>query len=429
MSKRQKYDLTHQIHTCGKIGRLQTLGTIPVVAGDGLDIKLNGAFRLAPTRKEIVQDAKIDVFVFYRPTRHTYGDDWVNLIKEGPDVTQSGITTVSRTADGDSVEYLGLPVDSANIRRDLLNGYWDIYNWYFKNPDDGDTSLTKIPTGDEERAYGTLISRLPHPMTRPRDVTSGDGGGTVLNDSDFEVSSTSVLDIRDLAEVRAEARSEMEGSWYGQRYPDIMEAKYGVTVSPETDERPTLIFRTSSWASGRDLDGLDDATMGQIQGKTISPVNINIPRKTFKEHGLVWIMAAVRFPTVHVMEQVYPLTLNPSYDRDVGDPMQLAQQRPTTFAISNYIQNGSDFANHQEPANQHYRYHPSRIHKAFREIPGYPFLETAWSSADECFYHQEGDYDDVFQTWQLGHWSMSLLADVQKYTVIPGVDASIKTGT
>ena len=248
---------------CGEIGRLQTLGTIPVVAGDSLEFALNGAFRLAPTRKEIVQDAKVDIFVFYRPTRHTYGDDWVDFVKGGPDHVFTG-TPVSRVADGKAVEYLGLPVDSANIRRDLLNGYWDIYNWYFKNPDEADTSLTKIPTGDKERQYGTLISRLPHPMTRPRQTT-GAGGGAILNDADFEVSTaSSVLDVRELAQVQAEARSEVEQSWYANRYPDIVEAKYGATVSEETDERPHLIFRDSTWVSGRDVDGADDATMGQI---------------------------------------------------------------------------------------------------------------------------------------------------------------------
>ena len=424
--KRTMYDLSHQIHTCGEIGRLQTLAVIDVVGGDSLELNVNGLVRMAPTRKEVVQDAKLDIFCFYRPHRHTYGQDWIDLIRDGVDNSVS-LTDTAITATGDSIEYLAQPVDAATIPTWLVNGYWDIYNWYFKNPDDPDTVLTKIPSDAKERQYGTLISRLPHPMTRPRTLNTG--LETDLEDSDAELNvGSGTLDVRELSKVSAEYKQEIDTNWYANRYPDIMEANYGSTVSEETDERPKLIWRESGWMSGKDMDGFDDATLGDIQGKTLKRINFSIPRKFYPEHGAVWIMATLRFPPIHVYEQKFSHQFTPSYARNVGNREFVGSQPPERFDIDRYIANGSNFTDSDEPYGQWYRYHPNRVHTNYRNIPGYPFLESAWSSMNECYYHQAGEYDNVFHTWQLGHWQMNLLCDCKKLTVVPGIDESINVG-
>lgn len=426
--KRNMFDLTHQIHTCGELGRLQTLGVVPLVAGDSIQANLRGAVRLAATRRQIVQDAKVDIFCFFRPHRHTYGDDWVDAIKDGKE-DNVNFGSVSLTTDGRAIEYLGLPEDAANLPTWLVNGYWDIYNWYFKNPDDADTSLTKIPSDEKERQYGTLIARLPHPMTRPRTLNTG--VETDLEDADFQTTLVnSVLDVRDLAQLQAEAKTEVESNWYANRYPDIMKAKYGSTVSAETDERPTLVWHDSQWIGGRDIDGADDATMGDIQGKTMAAVDVKIPRWYAKEHGALWILAAVRIPTVHAMEKHKLHYLQePRYKSMMGDPDLLMEEPPASFNIEDYITNGSNFSGSEEPYGQWYRYHPSRVHQNYRNVDGFPFLQQGFASKDDSYYHTAEDYDEIFQTYQLGHWQMNLLADMQKLTVVPGVDQSIKVGT
>ena len=84
---RSVYDLSHFSMNVGQIGALQTLSTIPVVAGDTLDINLQGVFRLSPLRRNLYLDCMVDLFAFYVPHRHIYGDDWVDFVRQGTDET------------------------------------------------------------------------------------------------------------------------------------------------------------------------------------------------------------------------------------------------------------------------------------------------------------------------------------------------------
>ena len=83
--RRDVYDLSHFSFMSGKMGRLMTLALIPVVAGDSIGIDFRGIFRLSPLRRNLVVDAHCDLYVFYVPHRHVYGDDWVDFIKQGVD--------------------------------------------------------------------------------------------------------------------------------------------------------------------------------------------------------------------------------------------------------------------------------------------------------------------------------------------------------
>ena len=83
MNKRCSYDLSHFSFLTGRIGRLQTLSVMPVVAGDSFELMLEGVFRLSPLRRQLVMDCRVDLMAFYIPHRHIYGDDWVNFIRQG----------------------------------------------------------------------------------------------------------------------------------------------------------------------------------------------------------------------------------------------------------------------------------------------------------------------------------------------------------
>ena len=85
MDNRNMYDLSHYSYTCGEIGRLQCLSIIPTLPGDSFEIQADGIYRLADLRRELVQDAQVDIFYFYRLHRHQYGDNWAQMIKEGVD--------------------------------------------------------------------------------------------------------------------------------------------------------------------------------------------------------------------------------------------------------------------------------------------------------------------------------------------------------
>src|SRR5207247_3710803 len=56
----------------GQIGRLITISTTPVIAGDSFEMDAVGALRLSPLRRGLAIDSTVDIFTFYVPHRHVY---------------------------------------------------------------------------------------------------------------------------------------------------------------------------------------------------------------------------------------------------------------------------------------------------------------------------------------------------------------------
>src|SRR5437870_12135027 len=72
--ERMPHDLSHLGFLAGQIGRLITISTTPVIAGDSFEMDAVGALRLSPLRRGLAIDSTVDIFTFYVPHRHVYGD-------------------------------------------------------------------------------------------------------------------------------------------------------------------------------------------------------------------------------------------------------------------------------------------------------------------------------------------------------------------
>src|SRR5438876_11522113 len=90
-AERMPHDLSHLGFLAGQIGRLITISTTPVIAGDSFDMDAVGALRLSPLRRGLAIDSTVDIFTFYVPHRHVYGEHWLYFMKDG------GIDTLFRT--------------------------------------------------------------------------------------------------------------------------------------------------------------------------------------------------------------------------------------------------------------------------------------------------------------------------------------------
>src|SRR5204862_2047241 len=66
-----------------QIGRLITISTTPVIAGDSFEMDAVGALRLSPLRRGLAIDSTVDIFTFYVPHRHVYGEQWIKFMKDG----------------------------------------------------------------------------------------------------------------------------------------------------------------------------------------------------------------------------------------------------------------------------------------------------------------------------------------------------------
>src|SRR5262249_26250310 len=92
--------------------------------------------------------------------------------------------------------------------------------------------------------------------------------------------------------------------------------------SPAITNRPLLVMRSNLWASGYDVDGTDQTSLGQFSGRVQQTYKHSVPRFFVPEHGTMFTLALVRFPPTATKEIQY---LNAkgalTYTDIAGDPV------------------------------------------------------------------------------------------------------------
>src|SRR5437867_8263166 len=63
-AERMPHDLSHLGFLAGQIGRLITISTTPVIAGDSFEMDAVGALRLSPLRRGLAIDSTVTFFLF-----------------------------------------------------------------------------------------------------------------------------------------------------------------------------------------------------------------------------------------------------------------------------------------------------------------------------------------------------------------------------
>src|SRR2546422_427647 len=102
--KRVGHDFLKKKILAGQIGRLITISTTPVIAGDSFEMDAVGALRLSPLRRGLAIDSTVDIFTFYVPHRHVYGEQWIKFMKDGVNATP--LPTVNTTGYIDHAAFL-----------------------------------------------------------------------------------------------------------------------------------------------------------------------------------------------------------------------------------------------------------------------------------------------------------------------------------
>src|SRR5882757_11312395 len=104
-SERMPHALSLLGFLAGQIGRLITISTTPVIAGDSFVMDAVGALRLSPLGRCLAIDSTVDIFTFYVPHRHDYGVQWIKFIKNGVNATP--LPTVNTTGYNNNPAFLG----------------------------------------------------------------------------------------------------------------------------------------------------------------------------------------------------------------------------------------------------------------------------------------------------------------------------------
>src|SRR5437867_7675138 len=89
----------------------------------GLGIPAEPLFRsrLSPLRRGLAIDSTVDIFTFYVPHRHVYGEQWIKFMKDGVNATP--LPTVNTTGYIDHAAFLGtINPDTNKIPKHLFQG-------------------------------------------------------------------------------------------------------------------------------------------------------------------------------------------------------------------------------------------------------------------------------------------------------------------
>src|SRR5438876_11442179 len=102
-AERMPHDLSHLGFLAGQIGRLITISTTPVIAGASFEMDAVGALRLSPLRRGLAIDSTVDIFTFFVPHRHDYGEQWFKFMKASVNATPLPTVTPTGYIEHDAV--------------------------------------------------------------------------------------------------------------------------------------------------------------------------------------------------------------------------------------------------------------------------------------------------------------------------------------
>lgn len=414
-ASREMHDMSHFVYTCGDIGRLKVLSFENLNAGDSLEMNTVGSFRLSPLKRGLVLDACVELFTFYIPYRHTYDlgaspdgftGEWVDFMRNG---VNSGSLSTSGYDGANSefnVRFLGTRqpgMATKQVPKWLWEGYRQIWNNYFKRPDGGDMVGTIDALTDTQRKSGMECNHLKTMWSAPLDSTFQ--GSVSMGTAEGSI------DIIALNQAYGQLHTNQERSLFMKRYRDVIES-FGGKTTIDADSRPQLLMRSKFWASGYDVDGTDQTSLGQFSGRVQQTFSHKIPRWYCPEHGAVITLALVRFPPV-VNGEVSYFIAHPdhTYQDLVGDPSVTGNHPAVVESLANVIP-GAPANNMNIPHGQWHRYHHSHVDEQYDDIGDMPFIDPVDFPTDPTgngyTYVQSQNYDDCFQSMQLQHWNMQM---------------------
>jgi len=186
---RYNYDLTHFSAIAGMVGKLNGITTIPIIAGDSMEIDLTTVVRQAPLVRQLTVDARHDVFAFYIPYNAIY-PNWQAWMKQGYEAIPGDLGAKTGVAEDDALHYHGCGTDVfGTIPNWLLHGYNMIWNRWFRVPNvSAEVALDYVPTAWSIRRFGLDVPLMPSyltPMDTLGDYTSADRQLTIAGSLDL----------------------------------------------------------------------------------------------------------------------------------------------------------------------------------------------------------------------------------------------------
>lgn len=429
--QREEVDLSHLVYQNGDIGSLTTLSVTPVIAGDSVESIVSGSFKLSPLRRNLTLDNKLDFYAFYVPHRHCYPDNiFEEFLRRGPSTPTELNILAKKTESGFDLSPANRLIDTKNFRA-LAISYADeqiavglpnwrcspyelIYNNYFKRPDTPDRSLDS--DSDTQFGSGFPACKLKNLWSASLPNSTPNSGNVVSSDTEFM--------ITDVVKQAAAFNEQQELDFFSHRYRDVVNG-FGGNTTADVDNRPTIIATHSQYASGYDIDGTTEQSLGQFSGRVTQSFKFKIPRFFCNEHGSIWIMCLARFdPVVSAENNYLDLNANPNYDVFAGNANVIANAGTFDLdrdRIFNHLSSSAGYST--VPHSQWYRYQCNYVSPDYVALNGYPFLSDI--TEGELIYCNSQEYRDIFQTNQLKQWNIQARNNLTIFRTMPSAHSTI----
>lgn len=447
---RSYYRPVRSVNHCGEIGRLNTVKTWEMAAGESLEIDFQGSVCLSPLNRPMVMDMRFDLYAFFMPDRYVYSN-WTDFIREG---TRENETLASYDNGSNVFRFFGEPNTTGLRPRWQWEGYLAIWDEYFRHKhldkyresNTGKFFGQATPSASAFRdgssvnlqataEFGASCMRLDAPWCVgpfERDTDFDDDAGLSIETT---LESASSIDIRDLDEIKRRFSSQQDSEWLYDEYRDILEGRFGTMIGTWQDpvQRPEFLTRQNYWMSGIDVRGTDDSNLGYATGMMKRPFRFVMPPKKFDEHGHVWLLMLARFPSVVVNERDrHNVEINPDYADRASDPEIV--KRPEVGKLWHFFDysptNGADIGL-QFPHQHHRRTMASFTHERFKQggvSSVFPWIQSAPIRAEDAVRIQPEDYKSLFKSTQYGHFQVHGQLHAGMYRNVYDPMASIKTG-
>ena len=267
-------------------------------------------------------------------------------------------------------------------------------------------------------AYGQPVCHLKNIWTAP--IPSG-------AQTTRKVGDASGVEIMNLQAVYGQLHTEQERHLFMKRYRDVMQS-FGGSTHYDSDLRPHMLMRSEFWASGYDVDGTDQTSLGQFSGRVQQSFNHTVPRFYVPEHGAIITVMCTRFPPIHPSATPYYIA-NPdhTYVDFAMDPAIDGNQAPRNIKMSHLFRGGRDTDTLGLAHAQWFRSVPDYVDERYSAVEGFPFTKVIPTNASNASYIHPPTYDDCFQSMQLRHWNAQIKTNVTVLRELPTARESLLT--
>jgi hypothetical protein len=366
MAKNKRGGLTLK---SGKVGRVNCLRQQLLMPGERMDVDISGKVRMEALRERDVMRINAHLGIFLTPVRWLY-EQWPDYVKQGPDTVQ----TIPLLSDTNLSKYgVGTGYASAtNYYNIFSKAVLKCYNEHYKWPEDPDKAVWD-DDGEPAVPLSSAWSRCRY------DATPDETG-------DYQVSSATNFDVRELAKTQARFRSAMKRDVLSyNRWMELVQEMWNGDGSREVDQVPMLIDQVEVGVNPRELPATDGASLGNWQSLYDFNINHSLRGIIAPEHCVLTYLLTVRFGPM--TESIMPLaTQYNDWWENVADPEYLASEEPQSVTIRELFPNTSTTSLGYLPAGWKWRCEHNVIGTQIDAMDTFPYMEqpTTQSNAKDA---------------------------------------------